>query len=137
MNVAKKALYTVLLIGFLCFAISRTNNESWLGAWFSLLFFVAIPMGLLVIKDLLVLIAPSWLGSHQVLLHVCALFSAVVGYGLGDMAVSSGHESSELHRLFVVIFPLAVYMIPLMFILHGVPLARIKAFYFKPQKDDE
>ncbi|WP_125782115.1 hypothetical protein [Pseudoalteromonas rubra] len=131
MNIALKTICTVIYIVILCFAISSTGNEGWLTAWFLLFFFTGIPLSLLVLKDLLVVVAPRWLGPSQLLLHICALFGALVGYGLGFMAVSTGHEKAHLHQLMVVVFPLIVYATPLLMILHGMPLSKVKEFYFK------
>ena len=60
--------------------------------WFLLFFFAGIPISLLVLKDIVVVVMPKWLGPSQVLLHICAIFGALIGYGVGVMAVSSGHE---------------------------------------------
>jgi hypothetical protein len=132
-----KILFTVIFVSALCFAISNTNNESWLTLWFFLFFFAGIPISLLALKDLLFTIAPKWLGPSQLLLHICALFSAFIGYGLGIMAVSSGHEKANLHQLMAVIFPLMVYATPLSMIFHGMPLSRVKEFYIKSNRGSE
>lgn len=132
-----KVISTVIFISLLCFAISSTNNESWLTLWFLLFFFAGIPISLLVLKDLLFTVAPKWLGPVQLLLHLCALFGAAIGYGLGLMAVSSGHEKAHLHQLMVVIFPLMVYATPLLMVFHGMPLARVKEFYIKSKPSNE
>jgi hypothetical protein len=135
MNIVVKTLSTVVFVAALCFSISNTDNESWLAAWFLLFFFVGIPLGLLVLKDLLIVVSPRWLGPSQLLLHVCALFGAAIGYSLGIMAVSTEHEKAHLHQLLVVIFPLMVYATPLLMIFHGMPLSRVKEFYFKSSQD--
>ena len=137
MSIGVKTIATILFVALLCFAISSTNNESWLTLWFLLFFFAGIPLSLLVLKDLIVTVIPNWLGPSQVLLHICALFGALVGYGLGVMAVSTGHEKANLHQLMVVIFPLMVYATPLLMLFHGQPLSRIKSFYFKSKEGSE
>ncbi len=137
MSIAIKTFGTVIFVAFLCLAISSTDNESWLTVWFLLFFFVGIPLSLFVLKDLLVVVSPKWLGPSQLVLHICALFGAAVGYGVGVMAVSSGHEKAHLHQLMVVVFPLFVYATPLLMIFHGMPLSRVKQFYFKPRQDGE
>lgn len=134
---AVKVISTVIFVSLLCFAISSTNDESWLTLWFLLFFFVGIPISLLVLKDLLFIVAPKWLGPSQLLLHVCALFGAFIGYGLGIMAVSTGHEKAHLHQLMVVIFPLMVYAVPLLMVFHGMPLSRVKEFYIKSKRSNE
>lgn len=135
MNMTARIIATIVFITVLCFAISSTDNESWLTIWFLLFLFVGIPLSLLALRDLLVVIAPKWLGPSQILLHVCAIFGAAIGYGLGLMAVSTEHEKAHLHQLLVVIFPLMVYATPLFMIFHGMPISRIKEFYFKPSRD--
>lgn len=137
MSVIAKTLFTIAFVTVLCFAISNTDNESWLTAWFLLFFFVGIPLSLLVIKDLLVVVAPRWLGPSQILLHVCALFASVIGYGLGLMAINSEHEKAHLHQLLVIVFPLIVYATPLLMIFHGTPISRVKEFYFKSNQGDK
>ena len=132
-----KLILTVIFVAALCFAISSTNNESWLTLWFLLFFFAGIPVSLLILKDLLFTIAPKWLGPSQLLLHICALFGAFIGYGLGVMAVNSGHEKAHLHQLMVVIFPLMVYVVPLLMVFHGMPLSRVKDFYIKSNQGSE
>lgn len=134
---AIKVISTVIFVSLLCFAISRTNNDSWLIVWFSILFFVGIPISLLVLKDLLFTVVPKWLGPSQLLLHVCALSGAFIGYGLGIMAVSSGHELAHLHQLMVVIFPLMVYAVPRLMVFHCMPLSRVKEFYIKSKRGNE
>lgn len=137
MSIIVKAISTMVFVASLCFAISSTNNEAWLTVWFLLFFFAGIPLGLLVLKDLLVGVTPKWLGPSQLLLHVCATFGAAIGYGLSVMAVSTGHEKAHLHQLLVVIFPLMVYATPLLMIFHGMPLSRVKEFYIKSSEDAE
>jgi hypothetical protein len=73
MEMALKTALTVIFVAFLCFAITHTNNESWLTAWFLLFFFAGVPLSLLVLKDLLAVVVSRWIGSSQLLLHVCAM----------------------------------------------------------------
>lgn len=134
---AIKVISTVIFVSLLCFAISSTNHDSWLTVWFFIFFFVGIPISLVVLKDLLFTVAQKWLGPSQLLLHICALFGAFIGYGLGVMAVSSGHELADLHQLMVVIFPLMVYAVPLLMVFHGMPLSRVKKFYIKSKRGNE
>ena len=134
MTIVAKTISTIVFITALCFAISSTDNESWLTAWFLLFLFAGIPLSLLVLKDLLVFVAPKWLGPSQLLLHVCAIFGAVIGYSLGLMAISTEHEKAHLHQLLMVVFPLMVYATPLLMIFHGMPISRVKEFYFKSNR---
>lgn len=119
------------------YAISITEDEAWLTIWFILFIFIGVPLCLLVLKDLLVVVAPKWIGPSQLLLHLCALFAAAIGYGLGVMAIEIGHQKAHLHQLMTVFFPLIVYATPLLMIFHGVPLSRVKEFYFKSSEGSE
>ncbi|MCK5887643.1 hypothetical protein [Alcanivorax jadensis] len=130
-----KVFLTILFVAFLCFAISETEDEAWLTVWFVLFFFVGIPLALVVLRDVLVVALPRWVGPSQMLLHICAVFGAVIGYGLGVMAVSSGHEKAHLHQLMVIVFPVLVYAAPLLMVFNGVPLSRVKEFYFRSKND--
>jgi hypothetical protein len=130
-----KAVATVLFLAFLCVAISQTDSDAWLTLWFPLLFFVGIPVLLLVVRDVWV-VGGKWRNRRgPLLLHTCAVFAALVGYGVGWMAVDSPHPKAHLHQWMVIIFPLFVYATPLLMVLHGLPLSRLKYFYFG--KDDE
>ncbi len=77
MNIALKTIITAIFVLVLCFAISSTVNEAWLTVWFLLFFFVGIPFSFLVLKDLLVVVAPRWIGPSQLLMHICALFGVL------------------------------------------------------------
>lgn len=115
--------------------ISITDNENWRSIWTILFVFLAIPLLLLALKDTLAKITPKWLGPSQLLLHICAIFSALIGYGLGLLAVKTGHEKAHLHQILVIIFPALVYSTPLLMVFHGMPLGEIKKFYFKTQNN--
>jgi hypothetical protein len=131
MRIAIKIVSTSIFMVMLSYAISITNDEPWLTVWFVLFIFLGVPLCLLVLRDLVVVTTPKCLGPSQILLHLCALFGAAIGYILGFMAVNTGHEKAHLHQLLVVILPLMVYATPLLMIFHGMPLSRVKEFYFK------
>jgi hypothetical protein len=131
MSIVAKTISTIVFVGALCFAISSAESELWLTVWSVLLLFLGIPFSLLVLRDMLIFVAPKWLGPSQMLLHLCAIFAARLGYVLGSMAISSEHEKADLHQLLVFILPLFVYSTPLIMIFHGLPISRIKEFYFK------
>ena len=138
MGAVARAIATTLFIAALCWAIGRTNSEFWLTLWFILLFFIGVPLALLSLRDLFYGFAKrKRFGRSQVLLHTCALFAAVLGYFVGVMAVQSEHPKAHLHQLMVVVFPLLVYVAPLLMVLHGAPLSRIKEFYIRPESDDD
>lgn len=132
----KKLALTILFITILCLAIWQTVSEAWLTAWFLLLFFVGLPLLLLAIRDSLLSIKPTWLGRGPLLLHTCAVFAACLGYFVGWMAVESEHPKAHLHQMLVVVFPLMVYATPLLMVFHGLPLSRLKYFYYAKDEDD-
>ncbi len=132
----KKLSLTILFIAALCVAIWQTSDEAWLTAWFLLFFFVGIPLLLLAIRDGLLSIKPWWLGRGPLLLHTCAAFAALVGYLVGWMAVDSEHPKADLHQSMVFIFPLLVYLAPLLMIFHGMPISQLKYFYYATDKDE-
>ena len=137
MKTLRMVFLTALFVAFLCFAISKTEDEAWLTLWFVLFFFVGIPLTLVVLRGILVVVLPRWVGPSQILLHICAVFGAVIGYGLGLMAVSSGNEKAHLHQLMVIVFPVLVYATPLLMVFNGMPLARVKEFYFRSKNDGQ
>lgn len=132
----KLVIFAVLLL-LVCLLVARTNDEDWLTVLFPVLFFIVIPAFLLSVRDVLLTWLKPWLGPRQLLLHVCAVLAAVVGYFVGEMAVQSGHERADLHRWMVLVFPMAVYLMPVVMALNGVPLSRIKAFYIRPTRIDD
>lgn len=133
----KKLSFSILFIAALCLAIWQTDSDAWLTAWFLLFFFAGIPLLLLAIRDALISVKPKWLGRGPLLLHTCAVFAALVGYLVGWMAVDSEHPRAHLHQAMVVIFPLLVYATPLLMIFHGMPISRLKYFYFARDSEKE
>lgn len=117
-------------------AIAATEDESWLTVWLLVFVFIALPTLLLSLRDLLALVSPRWLGRRPLFLHICAAFGAGIGYGLGWMAVDSGHPQPHLHRLLVIVFPLIVYVTPLLLLLHGQAYDQFKAFYLGTRDED-
>ena len=134
MKMGTRIFIVITFILSLVYAISITKNELWLSVWFLLLIFVGVPIILLTIRDLVVNFKPKWMGASQLLLHICALFSAILGFGLGYAAVQTGHEKAHIHQLLVIILPLMVYATPLLMLFHGMPFSEIKNFYYKPNK---
>lgn len=137
MKPSTKLLIAILFFAGLCIAIWRTEAEGWLTAWFILLVYVALPLILVTARDALSGRMPRWLGTGQFLLHVCALFAAVLGYLVGWMAVDSEHPKANLHQLLVVVFPLFVYLTPLLMLLHGWSWTQIRFFYVGVPDDDD
>ena len=131
----KKTLGTILFIAGLCISIYVTDDEIWLSIWFIVLIFVGLPLLLLSLRDMLVSVAPR-LRRGPLLLHTCAVFAALLGYGVGWMAVNSDHPKAHLHQWMVVIFPLFVYATPLLMLFHGLPVSQLRHFYFGAKIDD-
>lgn len=112
---------SILLVVILVLAIAGTSDEFWLTAWSLAFVFLAIPLILLSVRDLIAAFSQAsgpgfrfWL-----MLHVCAVFAAVIGYFLGLLAESYGHPKA---RWLIVILPSLVYLTPLLLWLHGLPL---------------
>lgn len=118
-------------------AIAATEDESWLTVWLLVFVFIALPALLLSLRDLLALVSPRWLGRRPLLLHICAALGAGIGYGLGWMAVDSGHPQAHLHRLLVIVFPLIVYVTPLLLLLQGQAYDQFKAFHLGTRDEDD
>lgn len=123
-RLALKALAAMIFAASLCAYIACAEQEPW-GGWYLLFIYIAVPLNLLFIKDLLVCVMPRWLAPEQVLLHVCAMFAAVLGYGLGLLSHWSGIEGAPARYVLTAIFPLVVYGVPLLMVLHGVPVSLI------------
>ena len=125
-NMRKDVIKLLAVLGAtasLIYAVGETKDEDWLTLWFLLLIFVAVPLALLALRDV-VLSFFSIRGESRrfwFLLHVCAAFAAVVGYLLGIMAAHSGHPRAELQRWLVVLLPLLVYLFPVLLWLHSLP----------------
>ena len=118
----KLVLVAVLMAG-LIWAIGATNHEGWLSLWFLLFFFAGIPVSLLSLRDFLLSFSrvQTAVSRFWLMLHVCAVFAAGVGYLLGLMAESSEHPKADLHRWLVVVFPSLVYLTPVLLQLHAAP----------------
>ncbi len=131
-----KYILTLLFMLFLSVAIYIAESDTWVSVWMLLFIFLGLPLSFMSLRDLIVKVLPNWLGPSQVLLHLIALFSAVLGYFLGYLAIESQHPKAELHQLMVVIFPAMVYAAPLITLLHGAPFVSVKRFYIKSGKGE-
>jgi len=117
-----KSILVGALIAALVLAIGRTPNESpLLGLWFILFIFVSIPLALLSIRDLIVSFRSGSSESSRawLLLHVCALFAAGVGFLIARLAKASGHPKAEWDEWLVVVLPALVYLTPVFVALHS------------------
>jgi hypothetical protein len=99
------------LLGGLSYAISATNDEAWLTAWFLLFIFLAIPLGLLATRDAIAKFSKtkSESGYSWLLLHTCAAFALFIGWGLGRLAEWSQHPMASRHQWLVLALPAIVY----------------------------
>ena len=119
---AIKFLLIAILMAGLVLAIANTDSRSsWLGIWMILILFVGLPLSLLAIRDLLVAASSRKSESFGswALLHICAIFAAIIGWLVGYMAVESQHPKAELHRWLVLALPGFVYLSPVLMALHG------------------
>ncbi len=132
----KKLSLSIIFIAVLCLLIWQTTSEAWLTAWFMLLFFVGLPLVLFALRDALIPFKPKGMGRRPLLLHTCAVFAAFVGYFVGWMAVDSEHPRAHLHQSMVIVFPLLVYLTPLLMVFHGLPISELKSFYFSRGDED-
>jgi hypothetical protein len=121
------AALMLMLIG----AIRVTNDENWVGVWFLLLLFVGLPLSLLSLRDLLLSFAATRTESRKfwLMLHVCALFAAGIGYGLGVMAESSGNPKADVQKWLVVALPCLVYITPVLLALHSAPVQLLSTLW--------
>ena len=111
---------SILLVVTLVLAIGGTSDEFWLTAWFLAFVFLVIPLVLLSVRDLIATCFQAGGPAFRLwlLLHVCAVFAAVIGYSLGLLAELSGHPKA---KWLIVILPALVYVTPLLLWLHGLP----------------
>ena len=117
-----KAFAVAAFVTSLVYAIGNTANDStWLSVWFSLFFFVGLPLALLSLRDVLVAIFSGRSDSFRawLLLHVCAFFAAGVGLLLGYMAKSSDHPKAESHQWLALVLPALVYAAPVLLALQS------------------
>lgn len=106
-------------------AFASTSDEAWLTLWSLAFVFLAVPLILLSVRDLIVAYSattgPAF--GFWLMLHVCAIFAAAIGYLLGSLADSSDHPKT---KWLIVILPVLVYLTPLLLWLHALPLRLLR-----------
>jgi len=113
-NVLIKTTIVAMAVVFLCLALSQSTSDLWIGIWLASLIYVALPAVLFVLRDLFGLIVRprSEHGSSLLLLHVCAAFAFLLGYGVYKLSVWSEHPMVDKHRLLPFLFAAIVYGVP-------------------------
>jgi hypothetical protein len=94
------------------FALTRTNNETYVGILIVTFIFVGMPCLLFAIRGMLVALrrSPSTPRDRwSVLLHVCAIFGALIGAGVYALARANDGPSASKMAWFIVIFPATIY----------------------------
>jgi len=109
-----KLIAIVVVVSALSVAISVTESEIWLGIWFILFIYFAIPVLLLSIADLIRSIRgkPAKHSIFSTGIHVTAIFGFLVGFLLYGMSVWSDHPSVEKHAYLPLLFVAMVYGFP-------------------------
>ena len=106
------AVFSVLLA--LGAAIGATDSELWLGVWMIAFIYVAIPVLLLTIADL-IRVATGNQDREKVLstgIHVTAVFAFIIGYFVYKMSVWSEHPMVDRHAYLPILFVAIVYGFP-------------------------
>ena len=109
-----KLIAIVVVLSALSVAISVTESEIWLGIWFTLFIYFAIPVLLLSIADLIRSIrgTPAKRSIFSTGIHVTAVFGFLVGFLLYRMSVWSDHPSVDKHAYLPLLFVAMVYGFP-------------------------
>jgi hypothetical protein len=101
-------LGTLAALGLIYFALTRTNNETYVGVLILSFIFVGMPCLLFAIRGLRVALRRSPTSSQtsfSVLIHVCAAFGALVGVGVYALIRASDPSHAVRAAWLVVIFP--------------------------------
>lgn len=119
--VVRKLAGCILLAVTLGLAIAGTRDEFWLTVWSLALVFLAVPLMLLSVRDLIAAFSrASGPGSRfWLMLHLCAVFAAAIGYSLAALVEPSARSQT---RWLIVVLPALVYLTPLLLWLHGLPV---------------
>ena len=137
MRSGRKLFGAVIVLAALCLALPYVENEGALGAILLVLIYVSIPVILLSLRDFIVHRRLNGIARGPLLLHVAALFAALVGYGVYWMAVASEHPQVEKHRWFILLFPLLVYATPVLLLFQGLSLREVRDLYTGGDDDAE
>jgi hypothetical protein len=106
-------LGTLAALAAIYFALTRTNNETYVGVLILLFIFVGMPCLLFAIRGFFVALRRSPSSSQtsfSILIHVCAAFGALVGVGVYAMIRASDPSHASRAAWLVVIFPAIIYL---------------------------
>jgi hypothetical protein len=120
-----KFIGALVLVVALGLAFAGTSDEAWLTLWSLAFVFLVVPLILLSVRDLIATYsaATSQAFGFWLMLHICAVFAAAIGYWLGSLADSSDHPKT---KWLIVILPVLVYLTPLLLWLHALPLRLLR-----------
>jgi hypothetical protein len=116
-RVVAKFAAILAILAALAAAIGSAESEFWLGLWMLAFVYVAIPVMLLTIADL-IRTARGRADDEQVFstgVHVTAVFAFLVGYLVYKMAVWSEHPMVDRHAYLPIVFVALVYGFPTYF----------------------
>jgi hypothetical protein len=105
-------LGTLAALAAIYFALTRTNNETYVGVLILLFIFVGMPCMLFAIRGFFVALRRSPSSSQarfSVLIHVCAAFGTLVGVGVYALIRASDPSHAFRAAWLIVIFPAIIY----------------------------
>ena len=106
-------LGTLAALAAIYFALTRTNNETYVGVLILLFIFVGMPCLLFAIRRFFVALGRSHSSSQtrfSVLIHVCAAFGALIGVGVCALTRASDPSYAPRAAWLIVIFPAIIYL---------------------------
>ena len=106
-------LGTLAALAAIYFALTRTNNETYVGVLILLFIFVGMPSLLFAIRGFFVALRRSPSSSQtrfSVLIHVCAAFGALVGVGVYALTRASDPSYASRAAWLIVILPAIIYL---------------------------
>lgn len=107
-----------------------SKDDLWVTVWLILLIFVSPTVILLSLRDTLVAFRSKFSRSPQaLLLHLCAIFAALIGLGLWRMGISSGNPMANRQIWLILILPATVYVTPLLMAIRGSNYQILVLFY--------
>jgi hypothetical protein len=126
-------LGTLAALAAIYFALTRTNNETYVGVLILLFIFVGMPCLLFAIRGIFVALrrSPSSPRARvSVLVHVCAMFGALVGAGIYSLGRAYDGPSASRQAWLIIIFPAIIYGIKLTIeIVAGLVKLIIRAYH--------
>jgi uncharacterized membrane protein SirB2 len=126
-----RAVLVLAGVALLLMAIVRSSSQLWLGIWVVALVFVALPIVLFLLRDVVALfVRPrSERQAFWVLIHVSAVLAFLLGYGVYKLSVWSEHPMVEKHRWLPYVFVALVYFVPVSVLLRAWVTRRILALF--------